>query len=182
MKMRLIKMTPEFLIERLDGETSSLKTNLPSDVELVDIKYDAFSGQVLAIVRSDNFEDIMEAYPIPEFKLVYSANPKIGSATQPQVESTSKIEPKKAETKSEPELNKPASPSPKRNTGLIEEEFTDEQRRLLSFSVEGEFVIVKPVKFLKAEWDDINDTVRSLGGRWIKGDIISYWEIPWSQS
>ncbi len=32
--------------------------------------------------------------------------------------------------------------------------------------------------FLKAEWDDINEVVRSLGGKWVKGDIISYWEIP----
>jgi hypothetical protein len=38
--------------------------------------------------------------------------------------------------------------------------------------------VVKPVQFLKAEWDDINDVVRGLGGKWVKGDIISYWEIP----
>jgi hypothetical protein len=34
------------------------------------------------------------------------------------------------------------------------------------------------VTFLKTEWDDINEVVRSLGGKWVKGDIISYWEIP----
>ena len=38
--------------------------------------------------------------------------------------------------------------------------------------------MVKPVMFLKAEWEDINEVVRSLGGKWVKGDIISYWEIP----
>jgi hypothetical protein len=38
--------------------------------------------------------------------------------------------------------------------------------------------VVKPVQFLKAEWEDINEVVRSLGGKWVKGDIISYWEIP----
>ena len=53
-----------------------------------------------------------------------------------------------------------------------------DQRKLLSFKVEGEFVIVKPVQFLKEEWEDINEVVRSCGGRWVKGDIISYWEIP----
>jgi hypothetical protein len=31
---------------------------------------------------------------------------------------------------------------------------------------------------LKDEWDDINDTVRSLGGRWVKGETESYWLIP----
>ena len=46
------------------------------------------------------------------------------------------------------------------------------------YVVEGEFVIVKPVQFLKEEWEDINEVVRSCGGRWVKGDIISYWEIP----
>ena len=60
----------------------------------------------------------------------------------------------------------------------MEEEFSAEQRKLLSFSVDGNFLVVKPVKFLKAEWDDINEVVRSLGGRWVKGDIISYWEVP----
>jgi hypothetical protein len=69
-------------------------------------------------------------------------------------------------------------PQPKRNTNLMEEEFSMEQRKLLSFTVEGNYVIVKPAKFLKAEWDDINEVVRSVGGRWVKGDIISYWEIP----
>jgi len=39
-------------------------------------------------------------------------------------------------------------------------------------------VIVKPTLFLKEEWNDINDVVKSLGGKWVKGDIINYWEIP----
>jgi hypothetical protein len=41
--------------------------------------------------------------------------------------------------------------------------------------------VVKPIQFLKAEWEDINEVVRSLGGKWVKGDIISYWEIPLQQ-
>jgi hypothetical protein len=59
-----------------------------------------------------------------------------------------------------------------------EQEFTPEQRRLLSFKTDGDCVIVKPTQFLKGEWEDINEVVRSLGGKWVKGDIISYWEIP----
>ena len=60
----------------------------------------------------------------------------------------------------------------------MENEFSPDQRKLLSFQVKGEFVIVKPIQFLKEEWEDINEVVRSLGGKWVKGDIISYWEIP----
>jgi hypothetical protein len=65
---------------------------------------------------------------------------------------------------------------------MMEEEFTPEQRKLLSFKVEGDFVIVKPIQYLKAEWNELNEVVRSLGGKWVKGDIISYWEIPLQQS
>ena len=65
------------------------------------------------------------------------------------------------------------SPSP-----TMEKEFSPEQRRILSFTVKGDVVVVKPTQFLKAEWEDINEVVRSLGGKWVKGDIISYWEIP----
>ena len=63
----------------------------------------------------------------------------------------------------------------------MENEFSPDQRKVLSFTVKGDYVIVKPIQFLKAEWDDINEVVRSLGGKWVKGDIISYWEIPLQQ-
>ena len=190
MKMRMIKLTPEFLMERLQGKTSSLTSNLPSDTELLDVKYDLFSGQVLAIVRSESFEDTAEAYPIPEFNVTYSANPKTAPAT-----ATSKLEPKPSATltlmpepkiasspKLEPSTVKKMQVQPKKNTSLMEEEFSQEQRKLLSFTIDKEYLVVKPVKFLKAEWDDINEVVRSLGGRWVKGSIISYWEIPLQQT
>ena len=69
MKIRIIKLTPELLIELLQGKPSSFTSNLPSDAELLDLKLDLFSKQVLAIVRSESFEDIAESYPIPEFNL-----------------------------------------------------------------------------------------------------------------
>jgi hypothetical protein len=184
MKMRIIKLTPEFLMERLRGKTSPLASNLPSDVELLDIKYDLFTKQVFAIIRSDSFEDTADAYPIPEFDFSFSANPK--TAALPTVNAASKPEVKlatvTANLKTEAVPSKKVQVLPKRNTSLMEEEFSQEQRKLLSFSVDGNYVVVKPVKFLKAEWDDINEVVRSLGGRWVKGDIISYWEIPQPQS
>jgi hypothetical protein len=67
---------------------------------------------------------------------------------------------------------------PRQNTDGVEKEFSPEQREMLSFSVEGDYVIAKPTQFLKEEWNEINDVVKSIGGRWVKGDIISYWEIP----
>jgi hypothetical protein len=164
MKIRIIKLTPELLMELLQGKASDFASNLPADAELLDLKLDLFSKQVLAVVRSDSFEDIAECYPIPELTLTKSSVPK-ATATL------------KAETK--PASAKTTQPS--KSTSKWENEFSPDQRKLLSFQVKGDCVVVKPVQFLKAEWDDINEVVRSLGGRWVKGDIISYWEIPLKQ-
>ena len=83
--MRLLKLTPEFLIERLQGKPSSLISNLPIDVELLDIKYDLFTGQVLAVVRSDSFEDIPEKYPIPELNLAHTEKLKAAESLLTQL-------------------------------------------------------------------------------------------------
>ena len=165
MKMRMIKLNPEFLIKTLQGKAEPFNSNLPSDLELLDVKYDLFSKQVLAIIRSDSFEDVADAYPIPEFKVTYT----ISSKTEAKPATSTKFEAKPAE-------------KPHVQTSLdvrgIEEEFSPEQRELLSFTVDGDFVVVKPIKYLKTEWNEINDVVKSIGGRWVKGDIISYWEVP----
>jgi hypothetical protein len=160
-KMRTIRLTPKFLLEALQGKAQSYATNLPSDAQLLDLKFDLCSNQVFAVVRSDSFEDVAELYPIPELKLTYAEKVKT-AVFQPT--STGKPEPK------------PTQPS--QTTSKLEREFTPEQRKLLSFKVEGDHIVVKPTQFLKAEWDDINDIARSLGGKWVKGDIVSYWEIP----
>ncbi len=76
MKIRIIKLTPEFLIELMQGKSASIASKLPSDAELLDLKLDLFSKQVLAVVRSDSFEDVAESYPIPEFKLTNTAETK----------------------------------------------------------------------------------------------------------
>jgi hypothetical protein len=181
LKMRIIKLSPEFLMERLQGKASSLSSNLPSGTELLDIKYDLLTRQVTAVIRSDSFEDTAETFPIPEFNLTYSTCFKpvpapVAASPKPEANLTPA-----PTSKPEPAAPKKPLVPPKHNTGLMEEEFSQEQRKLLSFSVNGDFLVVKPVKFLKAEWDEINDVVRSLGGRWVKGDIISYWEIPLPQ-
>jgi len=171
MKMRIIKLTPELFIELLQGKPLSFSFNLPSDTELLDLKLDLFSKQVLAIIRSDSFEDIAESYPIPEFNLTRTGEAKI--AQKPIGKITVKIE-----SKPEVEPTNVKLVQPRKTSLKMENEFSPEQRKLLSFTVKEDCVEVKPVKFLKAEWEDINAVVRSLGGKWVKGDIISYWEVP----
>lgn len=165
MKMRMIKINPNLLMQTLCGKAEPFTSNLPSDVELLDIKYDLFSKQILAIIRSDSFEDIAESYPIPELKLIYTKSSK----AEPQLATRTNLESKpkeKARIQTSNELKG------------VEEEFSPEQRELLSFTVDGDYVVVKPIQYLKAEWNEINTVVKSIGGRWVKGDIISYWEIP----
>ncbi|MDH5481854.1 MAG: hypothetical protein OEY22_03100 [Candidatus Bathyarchaeota archaeon] len=169
MKMRMIKLPPDFLTETLQGKAVPFTSNLPDDIELLDIKYDLFSKQVSAIIRSDSFEDVAESYPIPEFHVIYTTNPKAESkpttSTKPESKPTEKT---------------PIQPS--QDTSAVEKEFSPEQHELLSFTVDGEYVIVKPNQYLKTEWNEINDIVRSLGGKWVKGDSFSYWAIPLQQS
>ena len=94
MKLRIIKLTPEMLIELLKGKTANFTSNLPNDTELLDIKFDLFSKQVLAVVRSESFEDIAESYPIPEFNLTSTKDTKIAPKQTTTVKSEPKPEPK----------------------------------------------------------------------------------------
>jgi hypothetical protein len=178
MKMRTLKFTSNFFLEALQGKTTSFISNLPNDAQLLDLKFDLCTNQVFAVIRSDSFEDVAELYPIPELKLIYSTASK--PITQPT--SAAKPEAKPAITKPQSEPTKKTSTQPTQTSSKIENEFSPEQRRLLSFKTEGNSIIVKPTQFLKAEWEDINEVVKSLGGKWVKGDIISYWEIPNQQN
>jgi len=175
MKMRTIKLDPKYLLEALQGKTACFATNLPEDTQLLDLRFDLCSNQVFAVIRSDSFEDIAELYPIPEFKITFAS----ASKAAPQPAPSLKVEPKPVTVfKPQPFLSKKTQIPSSQTTSSIANEFSPEQRKILSFKVEGENVIVKPIQFLKAEWDDINETVKSLGGKWVKGDIISYWAIP----
>ena len=75
----MIKLNPDFLMQMLQGKTEPFTSNLPSDIELLDLKYDLFSKKVSAIIRSDSFEDIADTYPIPEFKVTYTKSAKAES-------------------------------------------------------------------------------------------------------
>ncbi len=171
MKIRIVKLTPESLARLLQGKTSDVVSNLPSDAEILDIKMDLFTKQVSMVVRSDSFEDVDESMSIPELILSKTVESKI------PIKSSA---PLKLQVASELKSNiaKLPQPQPSRMASKMENEFSPEQRKLLSFTVKENYIVVKPVMFLKAEWDDINEVVRSLGGKWVKGDIISYWEIP----
>jgi hypothetical protein len=173
LKIRILKLTPESLAGLLQGKTATFTSNLPNDAEILDVKMDLFTKQVSMVVRSDSFEDVAEAMSIPEFQLTKAAEsksaPKLAVLTKPQAMYVP--EPKSM-------IAKLPQPQPSRMASKMENEFSPEQRKLLAFTVKEDCVVVKPVMFLKAEWEDINEVVRSLGGKWIKGDIISYWEIP----
>jgi hypothetical protein len=156
MKIRIVKLSPELLVGLLHGKVSTFTSNLPSDAEILDIKMDLFTKMVSVVVRSDSFEDVAESMPFPE--LILSKT----TASNGSVKSSVPLKPQVfTESKSN-----------------MENEFSPDQRKLLSFTAKDNCVVVKPVMFLKAEWDDINEVVRSLSGKWVKGDIISYWEIP----
>jgi hypothetical protein len=171
MKIRIIKLTPESLAGLLQGKASSFASNLPSDAEILDIKMDLFTKQVSLVVRSESFENVAETIPIPEFNLSKTVDSK--SAPKPVVTIKPQAVPEPKST-----IAKLPQPQPSRMATKMENEFSPEQRKLLNFTAKENCVVVKPVMFLKAEWDDINEVVRSLGGKWVKGDIISYWEIP----
>ena len=174
MKMRIIKLKPEFLVQVLQGKAESCVSNLPSDLELLDVKYDLLSHEVVAVVRSDSFEDVADAYPIPEFKVAHAKSAK---SVKPEAQPAKSVvlEPKPA-VAAKP-VEKPRVQADQDVRG-VEDEFSPEQRELLSFTLDGDYVVIKPIEYLKAEWSEINDVVKSLGGRWVKGDIISFWEVP----
>ncbi len=173
MKTRRIKLTPEQLIQILQGKLRL--SSLPDDAELLDVKCDLSSNQIVAVISSQTFEDVKDSKPIPEFEFNLATKSKAQSIPATNVKTI--LKPTMG-LKSEPAQFRKNQPQPAQYAGKMEEEFSPEQRRLLSFKVEGDCVIVKPTQFLKAEWEDINDVVKSLGGNWIKGDIISYWTIP----
>jgi hypothetical protein len=172
MKIRIVKLTPESLSGLLQGKAFTLTSNLPSDTEILDVKMDLFTKQVSMVVRSQSFEDVAESMPIPEFQLSKATKVKV------MAKPIATIKPPIAVPEAKSMVAKLPTPQPSRMASKMENEFSPEQRKLLSFTVKADCVVAKPVVFLKAEWDDINEVVRSLGGKWVKGDIISYWEIP----
>jgi hypothetical protein len=171
MKIRIAKLPLESFAGMLKGKQSSLASSLPADIEVLDIKMDLFSKQVSLVIRSESFEDVPETMPIPEFAVSKIANPQVTP------KSVTPIKPQ-VSTESKSNVAKLPVPQPSRMASKMENEFSPEQRKLLNFNVKDDCVVVKPVTFLKTEWEDINEVVRSLGGKWVKGDIISYWEIP----
>ena len=61
MNLKALKFSSEFLIELLRRDPS-LSSSLPVDAELVDIKFDLLSQEVLVIVRSDSLIENADSY------------------------------------------------------------------------------------------------------------------------
>jgi hypothetical protein len=191
MKIRTIKLTPEALVELMQGKNPAYAANLPADMELLDIKLDLYTKQVTAVIHSATFEDAPTDQPTPEYEIKPTTRTKLDDVAPaaptptppvqaPEPAPTPVTPVAKVEPKPEPLAPRPTLTQPPLNryAAKMENEFSPDQRKLLSFNVKDDVVVVKPIQFLKAEWDDINETVRSLGGRWVKGDIVSYWAIP----
>lgn len=186
MKQKIIKFTPEELTWALQNKLTQY--GLPLDIELVAIKYDAFKQQVSAVIRSDLFKDTIDDTQTLE---VSSTNPLPTTVqqlpSQQQEDVVKEVSQKNSTTivVQAPFVTsigagiKTLGVKPETNMGTcgFEDEFSREQRRVLKFLSVGDCVCVRPRQFLKTEWGDINDTVRSLGGRWVKG-VIDQWVIP----
>ena len=106
MKMRTIKLSPKFLLDALQGKTTSFVTNLPEDAQLLDLRFDLCSNQVFAVIRSDSFQDIAELYPIPELKL------NLATTTHPASQPTATA---KTETKPQQPPNPNSNPQKNHN-------------------------------------------------------------------
>jgi len=163
-KMRILKLNSSLIKEMLLGQCNWI-SNLPNDLELIDITFDVFAGKATFLVRSDVFEDLEESYPIPEFNLEFN------KSTKKAPESITKFQKKY-------EVDEGKIIDSNQEINAFQKEFSPEQRELLNFQIEGDYLIVKPVKYLKNEWNDINVVVKNIGGEWVKGSIISYWKVP----
>ena len=165
MKMRILKLDPTLFVEMLRGTKKSNISNLPNNLELIDIKFDLFSDQIQIVLRSDDFEDVANSYPIPNFKISTAVSPPVISRSLVTSKPDSKVTKK-------PDVNT------NKVITAYQKEFNPDQIELLSFTIRGDYLIVKPVQYLKNEWNEINEVVKNIGGEWIKGSIINYWKIP----
>jgi hypothetical protein len=196
MKQKILKLTSEELIRAIQS-IKQTQLELLVDVELIDIKYDAFTRQVFAVIRSDAFENVAEGASTPEFIIESSSNPLSLSAISTTVNTSnsrshssavsqkSLIQTLTAQNQQGLTTNVGAGVKTLESKSEVnmdtcgfEGEFTKEQRKLLKFTSQGDYVIVKPIQFLKTEWEDINDIVKSIGGKWVKGTTIDHWAIP----
>ena len=165
MKMRLIKIDKENFLQLLQGKSQSVISNFPGDAELIKVDYDLFSGKISIIIRSNTFNDLKGSVSIPEFSKKFA-----------QIEKRSNSNFDVSKNKIETKIDKKKAVN--RELIAYKKEFSTEQRELLRFSIEEDYLIVKPATFLKKEWSEINEVVKNIGGEWIKGSIISYWKIP----
>jgi hypothetical protein len=154
MNVKALKFTSEFLIELLRRDPS-LSSSLPVDAELVDIKFDLLSQEVLAFVRSDSLIETASSESAFEKQEVASSAKDEGM----QCTSVAKL-------------------TPCRIAERLQNELVSKYGKLLSFSVKSNNLIAYPVYPLGVERGEIDAFVKNCGGRWIEAEVSSYWEIP----
>jgi len=153
MNVRALKIKSEVLIELLRREPS-LSPSLPMDSELLDIKFDLLSQEVLAIVSSSLIDN----------------NDSYTTLEKPELASPAKDE--------EMQCKSIAKLTPCKIAEKLQNELTSKYGKILSFSVKSNNLIACPIYPLSVEWKEINAFVENYGGRWVKGEFTSYWEIP----
>jgi len=70
LKTVYVEMTAEFLKDLLLGHLKPYRTNLPEDIQIFDVTYDAFRATYEFAVASDKFDTVPEAAHIPKFDVI----------------------------------------------------------------------------------------------------------------
>jgi hypothetical protein len=155
MKVKALKLTPE-LFKKFLLQEPTLSENLPKDIELVDLKLDLLSNQIIAVLRSDQFSNdasdlVNKKEPLP---------PKETSANKTNTQCTS--------------IHKL---SPCKIAESIKKEFS-QYHRVLNFSINGKYIIATPTHDVGSQWGKIDKLVKEFGGKWIESQTTSFWEMP----
>jgi hypothetical protein len=155
MKLKALKFTPE-LFTKLLLQEPSLSGNLPKDIELIELKLDLLSNQIIAVVRSDQFGNdasdlVNEQEPLP---------PRGSSANKTSKQCTS--------------VHKLTACKIADN---IKQEFS-RYHHMLNFSINGKYIIPTPANDLGNDWGEIDKLVKEFGGKWIDSQTPSFWEMP----
>lgn len=76
MKMRTIRITDLIMEDLLKGTFPNGKvlSNVPKDLKVLHADHDPYKSVTIFVVSSEEFEDIPDMYPIPEFSVVFKGD------------------------------------------------------------------------------------------------------------
>jgi hypothetical protein len=150
MSIKQLRLPSELIIQSIIND-SSLGANISLGAKLIDLKFDLLSNQVLATILSDPTAP-PKKYPPP------TDEQGLVSEDEMKCSSLAKLTPCKIAERIQKELST----------------YSDK----LQLTVKSKFIIAKPTGALSSEWEEINNLVTDIGGKWVKGENSSYWEIP----